>query len=584
MHFNGKPFRALLAILLALLCCLTACQSGNGDTETTDDEATSGEEMSDTSAAEETTMPAETTEDTTAEETTTDESTTEDGGDEPAPNPPEPADLLDAYAEFALQMTEIWDMKPVTDKNGVKCYVVQGSCTDGTYLYVASNDGQSKSDQSISVVRKYHIETMTLVETYENLKISHCNDMTYNPETKELLMVHNSPDRQNVSIYDAETMTYKRTVALRQKIQSMYYKLEIYSMSYDPYEQCYWVGISNSYNFAKLDFEFNVIGDIYTGYSSGYTKQGMDIDSKYIYFLQYKNNCIMVYTKAGKFVRQIDLPKTSYEPENICHIGSTFYIGYYQGSTAGGVMYRTEIIEKQPDPVTVTMQQLSALPAYTDASGNTFKTAQGICTDGTHLFVAMNNDSLQKSIIYKLDPQNGSILATYENISAGLTNDLVYNPTAKQIIAVHNGNTPTQISIYDAETLAFVKTVTLDRKIYAMTYSPTQQCYYVGISGGYTYARYDMSFKQIGSVISGPSLGNTKQGMHCDDAHFYMIMSKSNNLGVYTLDGTNLCTVKLPVSDNAAQDLCQIGNTYYIVYLDANGGGILYTATITYNT
>jgi hypothetical protein len=63
-----------------------------------------------------------------------------------------------------------------------------------------------------------------------------------------------------------------------------------------------------------------------------------------------------------------------------------------------------------------------------------------------------------------------------------------------------------------------------------------------------------------------------------------MIMSKSNNLGVYTLDGTSLGTVKLPVSDNAAQDLCHIGNTYYIVYLDANGGGILYTATITYNT
>lgn len=572
MSFSQQHFRALLALLLALLCCLTACTTGNGGTDTTGGESTQNDITSasdDTTVSDETTA-EETTEETTAE--TTADNTTESGG-QPAEPTPEPADLIDAFPEVTLEMTEIWKMAPHTDKNGVKCHVVQGGCTDGTYIYIASNDGQSQNDQSISTVRKYSASTKTLIATYENLKISHCNDMTYNPETKEILMVHNSPDRQHVSIYDAETMTFKQMITLH---------LEIYSMSYDPYEQCYWVGISNCYNFAKLDFNFKQIGDIYEGYASGYTKQGMDIDSKYIYFLQYKNNCIMVYTKAGKFVRQIDLPKTAYEPENICHIGSTFYIGYYQGSTAGGMMYLSEIVEKKPDPVTVTMQHLATIPTYTDAAGTKYETAQGLCTNGTFLFVAMNNDSLQKSVIHKIDPKDGSILATYENISAGLTNDLLYNPTTNQIIAVHNGKTPSQISIYDADTLALVKTVSLNRNIYAMTYSPTQKCYYIGISGGYTYARYDANFQQIGSVISGPSLGNTKQGMHCDDAHFYMIMSKSNYLGVYNLYGTNIGCFALPVSANAAQDLCNIGDTYYIIYAGANGGGILYTATITY--
>ena len=574
MNFSSNRFLTTIALLLALLCCLASC---------TDNGATIGESTADNTTAEE---PTETTDETTTdessvgEETTTeaDDTTAEDGTtesektDPPAPDP-DPASLIDSFEEFSLEMTEIWKMSPFTDKNGVKCHVVQGGCTDGTYIYVASNDGQSKNDQSISVVRKYHIETQKLVAVYENLKISHCNDMTYNPETKEILMVHNSPDRQHVSIYDAETMTFKEMITLH---------LEIYSMSYDPYEQCYWVGISNCYNFAKLDFSFKQIGDIYEGYASGYTKQGMDIDSKYIYFLQYKSNCIMVYNKAGQFVRQIDLPKTAYEPENICHIGSTFYVGYYQGSTAGGMMYRTEIVEKKPDPVKVTMQQLTTLPSYTDASGNAFTMAQGMCTDGKYLFVAMNNSNIRQSIIYKLDPKTGSVLTTYENISADLTNDLVYNPKTKQIIAVHNGNSATQISIYDAETLAFVKTVTLDRKIYAMTYSASEDCYYIGISGGYTYARYDSSFKQIGSVISGPNLGNTKQGMDCDGEHFYMIMSKSNSLGVYTLDGTHIALITLPASADAAQDLCHIGDTYYIIYAGTNGGGVLYTATITY--
>ncbi|MBO5270133.1 MAG: hypothetical protein J6B77_05065 [Clostridia bacterium] len=554
----------ILLLLLALLLTLTACGGGTG-AETTDGsgETTTGGEV--TSGDEVTTEATTTVEE---EETTIDEVTTEGKVE---PTEPEPADQLDKYDDPALFMTPVWSLKTHTDANGVNCRVIQGGCTDGTYLYVAFNDGGSKNPNSISAIRKYHIATRSLVTTYENLKISHCNDMTFNPETNELLMVHNSPDREHISIYDADSLEFKEMITI---------DLDIYSIAYDPYEQCYWVGISYGYTFAKLDFDFQQVGDIYQGYESGYTKQGMDIDSKYIYFLQYGKNCIMVYDKSGAFVREIPLPKTNHEPENICHIGDDFYVGYLE--SGGGTMYLVEIGEKKPDPFSVTMEQIGTVSAYTTSGGTKMKMVQGLCTDGTYLYLAQNDSTTQTSIIRKIDPKTGAVLDTYEGIEAGLTNDLLYRPDTDEIIAVHNGKTRSKVSVYKADTLDHVKTVDLGVDIYAMSYDPAAKQYIAGLSGGYNYARFSLDFKQVGGVITGPSLGNTKQGSDCNGTYFCMIMSAANTLGLYKADGTFIGSVALPVTTNAAQDICHIGNDYYIIY--ANGeNGILYRASITVN-
>ncbi len=247
----------------------------------------------------------------------------------------EPAYHITKDNKITLKMTVIASIPPYTDSNGVYCKIVQGSFTDGKYVYVTLNDGNSEDPNSISAIRKFDAETGELIKTYENFSFCHCNDMTYNPKTGEFVVVHNAPNRRWISIFDLETMTLKKKLKL---------DLKIYSMSYDPYENCYWVGISGGYTFAKLDLDFKQIGEIYTGFESGFTKQGMDIDSKYIYFLQWKKNCIQVYDKSGNYIRQIDLPIGFYEPENICHIGDVFYIGYYTTSPAGGRIYKTQFI------------------------------------------------------------------------------------------------------------------------------------------------------------------------------------------------------------------------------------------------
>ena len=565
-----RLFSAVLALILALLLMLSACGGGAGGAETT-----GGSENGDVTTADQ--ADGETTAEASSGDGESGATTTEDivteGNDPPVSDPgDEPCGQIDEYGdELELNMTAVWSIKAHSDAQGVNCRVVQGGCTDGTYIYVALNDGQSKSDQSISAIRKYDIATKTLVATFENLKISHCNDMTYNPETNEILMVHNSPDRNHISVYDADSLEFKEMITV---------DLEIYSMAYDPYEQCYWAGISYGYTFAKLDFNFRQVGDIYEGEVTNNTKQGMDIDSKYIYFLQYNKNCIVVYNKAGEFVRKIDLPKQDKEPENICHIGEDFYIGYYEGG--GGTMYYVTLGEAEPAPFSVTMEEMLTFSSYTDGKGNTMKMAQGMCTDGTYLYIAQNNSDAQTSIIRKIDPKTGTTVQIFEGIEAGLTNDLLYNPNTNQIIAVHNGQTPKCVSVYNANTLAFVKKVTLEMSIFAMAYDSVKNCYYAGVSSTYHYAPLNTDFQRVGATMECPSLGNKKQGMYCDGKYFMMIMSESNTLAFYETDGTFITTLALPVTANAAQDLCKIGDTYYIIYATSSGG-ILYRATLTEN-
>ena len=248
------------------------------------------------------------------------------------PPVPEPADHIDATGTLSVAMIP-WETVPSHyDQQGNHCCVIQGSCTDGTYLYMGLNDGHNMSEDSLSAIYKFELSTGKMVATYDNLKVSHCNDMTCNSETGELIVVHCMPDSNVISIFDIHTMELKEEKELR---------INIDSLAYDPYEKCYWASISNGHDFAKLDLDFQKISPRYLGYG-GYIKQGMDVDSVYLYFLHYNKNVIRIFTKDGRFVRQIELPVTEHEPENICHVGDVFYIGYYT-YPVGGKVYRTTI-------------------------------------------------------------------------------------------------------------------------------------------------------------------------------------------------------------------------------------------------
>ncbi|MBO5269479.1 MAG: hypothetical protein J6B77_01750 [Clostridia bacterium] len=523
-----------------------------------------------TKPAEVTTKPAEVT--TKPAEVTTKEPETTLPVPEP-PTEPTPSRYIAKNGTLKVTMTEIFKIADHRDANNVHCRVVQGGCTDGTYYYVALNNGV-KTENSISAVHKYEIATGKKVATYENLKIFHANDMTYNPVTDEIIVVQGEPDRRYLAFFDRESFELKR----REIIDH-----EIYSLAYDPYENCYWAGLSYGFNFVRLDLDFNRVGDIFIGVVTDYVKQGIDCDDKYIYFQQYKNNAVIVYDKTGAFVREIPLPKTSYEAENIFHIGDVFYIGYYK-SSAGGMLYKTTLEKVSDYDVTVTAEEYKTVSQRTDASGNFYKIGQGSCTDGTYLYLMMNNDKNPdyRSSLHKIDLKTGEVVKTVDGLQTGSTNDMTYNPKTNEIVIATDNPDKYKVVILDAATLTVKATKTLDMKIYCIAYDAVRDGYYVGICATYDFAFLDASFKKVGSTVTGYSTGYTKQAMDYDGQYLYFLQSKSNALVVCTPDGSLISVASLGFipTTASAQNICRVGDTFYIGCYVADTGCVLYKATV----
>lgn len=263
----------------------------------------------------------------------------------PTPTPiVEPANYFSKDGTISISMKQLVKFPgiDVNEDGTLDFRVVQGGCTDGTYYYAVLNDGKSDSADSLSYILKFDLSTGEQVAVYKDIKCAHGNDMTYNSLADEIIIVHNKPEKNKVTIYDAKTFTLKNTVEL---------EVEIGTIAFDPYEGCYWIGLSAGYSFAKFDLNFKQISETYEGYNSGRTRQSFDVDSKYIYYLQYNANSIVVMDKQGNFVKDVILTdRPNNEAENICHVGDVFYIGYYNKNQAksvgGGFIYKSTISVK----------------------------------------------------------------------------------------------------------------------------------------------------------------------------------------------------------------------------------------------
>ena len=214
------------------------------------------------------------------------------------------------------------------------CKVIQGGTTDGKYLYVITHNGD-KTINAESILQKIDIKTMKTVARSERLRVSHGNDIVYKKNTNELLVVHYYPDGKMVSVFDADTLKFKRKIEL---------PISIYCMSYDESLDCYWVGVSGGDTFAKLDADFKFVKR-YMSQMHDYVTQGMDCDDTYLYFVRYKKNCVIVYTKDGGYVGEYPLTFPG-EPENICHIGDYFYVVGNNSNWSGGVILKVKLSAK----------------------------------------------------------------------------------------------------------------------------------------------------------------------------------------------------------------------------------------------
>ena len=244
------------------------------------------------------------------------------------------ADLITTDAGFTTNSTKLYDVSAIDGKR-----IMQGGCTDGKYMYYAMvNSG----DTQTAYIRKFDIATGKHVKTSKALATDHSNDITYIPETNQLLVCHNSPRNTILSVVNADTLEFVKEVGL---------PFKIFSISYQPDREVYVVGISGGKDFSVLDKNFKIdknylpASDRFTAIDTEFTTQGVETDINYIYFVQYKTNVIMVYDWKGKFVNQIllDIPANT-EPENISIVGDYFVIACNNPSWTGGIVYKTKIV------------------------------------------------------------------------------------------------------------------------------------------------------------------------------------------------------------------------------------------------
>lgn len=243
--------------------------------------------------------------------------------------------MISSKEGYSTTHEKLYDI-PATDKNKI----MQGGCTDGTYMYYCMVNSGSPQ---LAYVYKYSIAENKLVGKSALLETDHSNDMTYNSKTNELIVLHNSPRNAMLTILDPDTLKVKSTRMV---------SFNMFCIDYQPERDVYVIGISGGQNFSVLDANFQVDRDYiplgstrFEAQSTGYTTQGVACDEDYIYFVQYKKNVIMVYDWSGKFVNQIPLSiPSNTEPENISIVGDTFYIACNNSSWTGGEAYEVKLV------------------------------------------------------------------------------------------------------------------------------------------------------------------------------------------------------------------------------------------------
>ena len=211
----------------------------------------------------------------------------------------------------------------------------QGSCCDGRYVYVAIQNGST-------TIVKYDLNTFACVDTSDKISgLGHANDLTYNSKEKFIAVANNAPDYDIITLIDPDDYT---------EIKSVKIKLDIYSIAYSEKLDCYFVGVSGGYDFARLDKDFNVVKE-YKGVDTGYTRQGCDCDGEYLYFAQSggSGNVIVVYTTDGAYVDTISVDNGD-EIENIFCSGSNFYATFHY---YGNFIYRLGLSDQKRITYTV---------------------------------------------------------------------------------------------------------------------------------------------------------------------------------------------------------------------------------------
>ena len=209
---------------------------------------------------------------------------------------------------------------------------LQGSCSDGTYVYAIKTDGSDTNSRVVKIDPK----TWKVVQIGPIVALGHANDLTYNSKTGYLYVADMTGNGKS-SVIDRDTLDIKEAITVAGKYA-------FFGIAYDSVNNRYVLAKSaqSKYSFALATFNGTLTSRAseQETYKFGYTAQGIFCDQTYIYYTQsgatrngytVPGNIIAVYNWDYELVCVLKIDN-SHEIESMFWYDGAFY-ACFQSST-----------------------------------------------------------------------------------------------------------------------------------------------------------------------------------------------------------------------------------------------------------
>jgi len=235
------------------------------------------------------------------------------------------SDILDLGLTPTATVEQVFRKEPLDELY----FITQSFCTDGKYFYIDMNPRTN----GLNILFKYDLE-FNLIATSEVIDLGHCNGMTFNTKTNEIV-VADCEDKLKMIIVDPETLTIKRNVTITEGTGAV-------GVAYIPSLDLYACNCAKSeINFYDTDFHLVRTATRDASKLADYINQDAGCDGKYIYFEMPKtgyHNILDIYDLNGNYVTTMQLPITL-EGESITYVNGEYYVLVYK-SMDGLIVYK----------------------------------------------------------------------------------------------------------------------------------------------------------------------------------------------------------------------------------------------------
>lgn len=211
--------------------------------------------------------------------------------------------------------------------------VMQGGCTDGTYMYLALEN--TRTTPHTDIIFKVDMETWEIAAQSEILELDHANSLTYNSKLHSLIVAHGTGTPKDISFVNPDTLQITGRKTLER---------DMYSIVYNEEKDCYVAGFPGTTAFAILDSNFVELAYC-KGHSVGLGNQSIETDENYIYIgnsgvVQNPGvEMVKVYNWDGDYEGVFRWDTVS-EQEALIKRGDELYVTFFTGN--GGRVFKAD--------------------------------------------------------------------------------------------------------------------------------------------------------------------------------------------------------------------------------------------------